>query len=68
MVSFDLIYLPDFLKAGFLTASLLISKTIQIMHPSQKPTRTLLPTLARCESAWNKDPRYGVIGVQKGPL
>jgi hypothetical protein len=21
-----------------------------------------------CESAWNKDPSYGVIGIQKGPL
>ena len=24
--------------------------------------------LSACQSAWNKDPSYGVIGIQKGPL
>jgi len=30
--------------------------------------RLLLPDEAqKCESAWNKDPAFGVIGIQSGP-
>ena len=35
------------------------------VHKKQRHTAH---RIFECQSAWNKDPSYGVIGIQKGPL